>query len=977
MKRQISLFILVTLLVLTLGAAQATPARATVGSTFSDNGTYLDIVVEGGVSIDFNNYASTYEVVLSSNTWYGTDTANVTGAGTDTLTIANPAFSEIDIGDEGSGVSVYFPSSGGNTYSNAFVIDLAFGSSSVTVDDTLDLTSGALFIAADAIYIYSAVSTSNEDILFHADLMDIGDYVDSGGAIVTLEPLSNGQLIDLGGSDVAGTLGLSNNEIEYISTSILRIGSTDAGSIDFTDLISPAETSVLSLITGDEILNTHGGADVQVTSLAMQAVNGIGMDSQIDTDVDTLAARNTTAGGIAILEASSGGDLTVGTVDGVVGIRNEASTGFSPLLSIQLETNYGNLTVNDDIYTSRRNIYIVAQYNNGGSGDRTFTNNANITDADSGASASNGKIDIRANNMTLANGSAISAVNRVILEDDPDSTVTIAIKLGGSDGVNQLGLTDAELDTVSTPGILQIGYSGSGSMDVLAAIDLTDGPIIPTTELHSGTAITDSSGSVFTANVLNLIAGTSIGASGVPFKINATALTTTGVGNQYISEADSVTVGNGDMNAGGASIVLVSGIFYTTLSGGDIQDNTSVLSGATLGGTGAVGGAVDNYGSVAPGASPGILSTGNVSFEGFSSFNVEVNGVTTAGTDYDQLNVTGTVFIDHLVDLVISAGTLSGTVNGDTLVIINNDNTDAVGGTFSGLANGASLTIDGIEFKIYYDGGDGNDVVLVAQLPVVSLSAASLDFGDVLVGATSPAQTVTITNTGGDDLDIGILNDSGEFAVINDNCSNTTVAPGNNCTFDVTFSPLSLGPKAGSVSIPSNAPSSADSISLSGNGVSIPAGVNLLINPSFDQTAQYPRVWQYSVRRTYFASLLDCTYFISPDCSLKLVASGRTSIVTQTVNHSGLGGDMFIYGLSSAASNVPVSGYYRVEIALFNAFNRVMSTQLLNFTPGSHDWEILHDTFSAPANYNKMRFRFYFQKSGGTGWFDDAFLIQQ
>jgi len=150
---------------------------------------------------------------------------------------------------------------------------------------------------------------------------------------------------------------------------------------------------------------------------------------------------------------------------------------------------------------------------------------------------------------------------------------------------------------------------------------------------------------------------------------------------------------------------------------------------------------------------------------------------------------------------------------------------------------------------------------------------------------------------------------------------------------------------------------------------------NLLVNPSFDQTAQYPRAWAYSVPRTLFASLLDCAYFISPDCSLKLVASRRTSIVTQTVSHTGYGGDSFAYGLSSAANNVPAGGTYRVEISLFNRFNRVMLTQYLTFSDGTHDWESLYDFFNAPADFNKMRFRFFFQKSGGTAWFDNAFLI--
>ncbi|MEW5941623.1 MAG: hypothetical protein AB1750_18305, partial [Chloroflexota bacterium] len=103
----------------------------------------------------------------------------------------------------------------------------------------------------------------------------------------------------------------------------------------------------------------------------------------------------------------------------------------------------------------------------------------------------------------------------------------------------------------------------------------------------------------------------------------------------------------------------------------------------------------------------------------------------------------------------------------------------------------------------------------------------------------------------------------------------------------------------------------------------------------------------------------------------------NTAIVTQTVTFNGLAGQQFIFGLSSAALNVPAGGIYRVEIALFNRFNRVMLTQTLNFTNGTHDWETVFGNFTAPAAFSKMRFRFYFQKSAGVAWFDDAFLIQQ
>ena len=49
---------------------------------------------------------------------------------------------------------------------------------------------------------------------------------------------------------------------------------------------------------------------------------------------------------------------------------------------------------------------------------------------------------------------------------------------------------------------------------------------------------------------------------------------------------------------------------------------------------------------------------------------------------------------------------------GDTFTIINNDGSDAVTGTFDGLAQGATITDGNVTFTISYTGGNGNDVVL-------------------------------------------------------------------------------------------------------------------------------------------------------------------------------------------------------------------------------------------------------------------------
>lgn len=103
-----------------------------------------------------------------------------------------------------------------------------------------------------------------------------------------------------------------------------------------------------------------------------------------------------------------------------------------------------------------------------------------------------------------------------------------------------------------------------------------------------------------------------------------------------------------------------------------------------------------------------MLNSGSISFLSGSQFEVEVNG-TTDGT-FDQLNVTGTVSLGG--STLIATGTIT-TDLGQQIVIINNDEDDAVVGTFNNLPEGTAFLLNGVTFQISYAGGtDGNDVVL-------------------------------------------------------------------------------------------------------------------------------------------------------------------------------------------------------------------------------------------------------------------------
>jgi len=111
------------------------------------------------------------------------------------------------------------------------------------------------------------------------------------------------------------------------------------------------------------------------------------------------------------------------------------------------------------------------------------------------------------------------------------------------------------------------------------------------------------------------------------------------------------------------------------------------------------------------------------------------------------------------------------------------------------------------------------------------IAPASVNFGGVVVGSTSGASTVTLSNTGTASLDVTLLTEaSAPFTRSGGTCSGTlpiSIAAGGNCTLSYTFSPGVTGAANQSLAVTANAPGSG-SIELSGNGIQ----GNLVIAPT-------------------------------------------------------------------------------------------------------------------------------------------------
>ena len=194
--------------------------------------------------------------------------------------------------------------------------------------------------------------------------------------------------------------------------------------------------------------------------------------------------------------------------------------------------------------------------------------------------------------------------------------------------------------------------------------------------------------------------------------------------------------------AGSTAPVTITGPNTVTLSGtNNYQDPTvidpastllldgthtgtglyTVSAGATFGGTGSTAAAISMAGTIGAGSPTSAvesLGTGTLTLTG-GTFEAQIGADTgtVAGTSNDVINVTGGVNLGTGTTLSVSSlGNLPSSATGVYTLIDNDGTGDTTTGNFVGLSDGdVAITVGGVDFLIYYNGGDGNDVVLVEK----------------------------------------------------------------------------------------------------------------------------------------------------------------------------------------------------------------------------------------------------------------------
>ncbi|HEX5686611.1 MAG TPA: autotransporter-associated beta strand repeat-containing protein, partial [Ideonella sp.] len=547
--------------------------------------------------------------------------------------------------------------------------------------------------------------------------------------------LSTGTLTLAGGTLALAGVTTIDNAVSVLASSTLSASAnaTLSGTVSGTGALAKTGASTLTL-SGS---NTYSGAiTVSAGGLTVSGGSAIGDTAALVLGAGTtltLAGGNETIGSLSgsgnvVLgyRLTLGGDNTSTTFSGV--ISSSGSSGIS-------KTGSGTFTLSGaNTYTGSTSVSAGTLAIGGGG---TVGSNSAVTVA-SGATLSSSVAHLSLGSLSGAGTAAFGA--NILSVGAANSSTTFSGALTGSGDVQKTGTGTWTLSGDNSGSSAALLVNGGGALSIASDGNLTTG----TVTLNGGTLTLTGATTVDNAIGLGVSHGTvqanaaatlegSISGGGDLVKTGSATLTLSGT-----------SAHSGDTNIQAGTLVLTGSLAATNA--------VAVSAGATLAGTGTITASsvtVASGGILAPGSGgAGTLTlNANLSMDTGAILQADING-TTAGTDYDQVVVNGSVTLgagSNLPLLAVTHGYTPGLADSHTL--IDNDGGDAIGNTFDGLPEGGTLTAtgNGTVLTASYVGGDGNDFTLTApsnSAPVVT----GLD-GDTT--AYTPGSTVLL-DAGGD-----------------------------------------------------------------------------------------------------------------------------------------------------------------------------------------------------------------------------------
>ncbi len=473
---------------------------------------------------------------------------------------------------------------------------------------------------------------------------------------------------------------------------------------------------------------TSSGADVQVTGQG----GGSG-SSGANIGVVVTVAGVISAGGSGMVSVEGMGGSSTGNSNHGVLVSNGNAMISSFGGDVQVTGQGGGSGSSGDNYGVVIESFGIISAGSSGTVSVQGTGGAGVGNANFGVYVvgSNGTITSSSGDVTVTGqggGSGSSGYNYgIYLEDSgiisagASGIVSVEGTGGASTGDVNYGVfvTSSNSMITSTGGDVQVmGIEGNGSSGTGLLIG------------NTGTITTAANGGniTLTANSMNLTSAVNTNGSssvtllpydnGTPIDLGSATNSIGGPLGLSDTELDLVTGANpliiGDANSGHITVLA------------DITRPASTNMQLVSGGNVTFSGGGINTGGGTLLLDPGMASAVNPAFSGMDAtvstlsfagdLEIFINGLM-PNTDYTQLKVTGIVNLTD-VTLILTGGYVP--TAGDEFTIVDNDDTDAIIGTFTGLAEGALITNflgSGLNARISYIGGSDNDVVLTVIEP--------------------------------------------------------------------------------------------------------------------------------------------------------------------------------------------------------------------------------------------------------------------
>ena len=595
---------------------------------------------------------------------------------------------------------------------------------------------------------------------------DVSDLAVGAGGYITLTGTLTNTFVTTATVDNTATITASN---DFTTTNNGGSASVEVGAGLLAYAVSSGSHITVTLV-GDFVEIEIDGVVVERRAFALTTgITILGADGSDDTLVVDFSNGNPIPGGGLTFHGGSGGNdsltLTGDSFGSVTHNFSSASDGSvvldgSTIIYTGLEPIFDNLPAIDRLFDFT-----------GADETITLSDDANPDDGASFIDSTLGESVTFANpsnSLTVATdaGSGNDVVNVAAL--DGNFAAALLFASDGTDTVNftanpaPVGLTSLDVLAGSIGLAADItssdGQVYTGTLTVSASITLTASEI----DFRNGSNSVQNSGAVVltlapVSAAASIVIGGSSDSGGAVLDITDSDLAALqdgfagivigrgdGTGQVTVESSafsDEVTIVGGD--------VELAGHLNANLNNARLTAQTGIISGG--GNSPDITGNVIFSGTLAPGASPGqLIVAGNVTLGATDTFSVEIAG-TTAATEYDQLQVTGSNRVVTLNGATLDLTLLGGFVPspGDRFTVIDNvADSSGVVDFFAGFPENAIFALGGQQMYITYFGGNGlNDLVLTACSDAITVLDGGDSGADTLRQAIAdicPGGTITI-----------------------------------------------------------------------------------------------------------------------------------------------------------------------------------------------------------------------------------------